>query len=106
MLRYAQQHYERPGGLKEMAQALGRNVSYLCSRFHDGTGVTFHAYLDQLRLAKARQLLEDPALSVAQVAGATGYASEDWFRHAFKAHTGLSPSAWRARHTHPPPPVT
>ena len=32
---------------------------------------------------------------IAQVACECGYASDDWFSHAFKAHTGLSPTAWR-----------
>jgi AraC-like DNA-binding protein len=96
MLAYANEHYHRPMSLKEVAQVLGRNASYLSTLFRLGTGLTFHAYLDELRLAKAKELLRDRTRTVAQAASETGYASEDWFRHAFKAHTGLSPSDWRA----------
>ena len=95
MLAYAHDHYHKPMGLKEVAQALGRNASHLSTLFSRGTGLAFHAYLDELRLAKAKELLLDRTRSIAQVASETGYASEDWFRHAFKAHTGLSPSTWR-----------
>ena len=37
-----------------------------------------------------KQATRDPLL------GTAGYASPDSFRHAFKAHEGLSPEAWRA----------
>lgn len=95
MLSYVREHYQRPMSLGEVAQALGRNPSHLSTMFAQATGVPFHAYVDELRLAKAKQLLSDSTRSIIQVACETGYASDDWFRHAFKAHTGLSPSAWR-----------
>jgi len=40
-------------------------------------------------------LLRDPRNRVGEVACAAGYACPDAFRHAFKAHEGLSPEAWR-----------
>jgi AraC-like DNA-binding protein len=95
MLAYVHEHYQKPMSLGQLAQALGRNASRLSTVFSHTTGVPFHAYLDELRLAKAKQLLRDAGRSIVQVACETGYASDDWFRHAFKAHTGLSPGAWR-----------
>jgi two-component system response regulator YesN len=64
--------------------------------FSQTTGVTFHQFLEEVRLSKARELLRDPRNRVSEVADAEGYASPDAFRHAFKAHEGLSPEAWRA----------
>ena len=95
MLGYVREHCRKPMSLGEVAQALDMNASYLSTLFAHTTGLTFHAYLDELRLAKAKELLRDPTLPVAQVACECGYASDDWFRHAFKAKTGMSPSAWR-----------
>ena len=69
---------------------------YLSVLFSQTTGVTFHQFLEEVRLSKARELLRDPRNRVREVAGAAGYASPDSFRHAFKAHEGLSPEAWRA----------
>jgi methylphosphotriester-DNA--protein-cysteine methyltransferase len=46
--------------------------------------------------AKAKELLRDPRSRVGEAARAAGYASPDSFRHAFKAHEGLSPEHWRA----------
>lgn len=73
------------------------NPSYLSTLFSQTTGVTFHHYLEQVRLARAKELLRDPRRRIWEAARATGYASPDAFRHAFRAREGLSPEAWRAR---------
>jgi len=72
------------------------NASYLSALFSQTTGATFHHFLEEVRLSKARELLRDPRNRIGDVARASGYASLDAFRHAFKAHEGLSPEAWRA----------
>jgi two-component system response regulator YesN len=96
MRDYVHQHAHRPINLKELAAAMKMNASYLSALFSQTTGVTFHQFLEEVRLSKARELLHDPRNRVGEVAYAAGYASPDSFRHAFKAHEGLSPEAWRA----------
>jgi AraC-like DNA-binding protein len=96
MLDYVHQHYHRPISLDDLASAMKRNASYLSALFSQTTGVTFHHFLEEVRLSKARELLRDPRNRVGEVARAAGYASPDAFRHAFKVHEGLSPEAWRA----------
>jgi AraC-like DNA-binding protein len=96
MRDYVRQHYHRPISLGELALAMKMNASYLSALFSQTTGVTFHQFLEQVRLSKARELLRDPRHRVGEVARAAGYASPDVFRRAFKAHEGLSPEAWRA----------
>jgi two-component system response regulator YesN len=96
MLDYVHQHGHRPISLDDLASAMKMNASYLSALFSQTTGVTFHHFLEEVRLSKARELLHDPRNRVREVARAAGYASPDSFRHAFKAHEGLSPDAWRA----------
>ncbi len=97
MLDFVHQHFRHPLSLGQVAVALGMNPSYLSSLFSHTVGIPFHVYLDQLRMTTAMELLVDPRNRVSDVACAVGYASEDWFRHAFKAHTGYCPSEWRDR---------
>jgi AraC-like DNA-binding protein len=97
MLDFVRHHYHRPISLGDLATAMKMNASYLSALFSQTTGVTFHHFLEEVRLSKARELLRDPRNRVGEVACAAGYASPDAFRHAFKAHEGLSPEAWRAR---------
>ena len=96
MFNYVHQHYFRPIGLGDLASAMKMNASYLSALFSQTTGVTFHHFLEEVRLSKVKELLRDPRNLVCDVACATGYASPDSFRHAFKAHEGISPEAWRA----------
>jgi AraC-like DNA-binding protein len=96
MRDYVHQHYHRPLNLDDVASAMKMNASYLSAVFSQTTGVTFHQFLEEVRLSKARELLRDPRHRVGEVARAAGYASLDAFRHAFKAHEGRSPGTWRA----------
>ena len=105
MLDYVHAHYQRPLQLADVAGALNMNACYLSSLFSRALGVTFHVYLDELRLARAKQLLRDPACLACDVSSAVGYASAESFRHAFKAKTGMAPSAWRDTHAGVRPPL-
>jgi len=97
MRDYLRCHYREPVGLHDLAASMHRNVCYLSTLFHQTEGVTIHHYLEELRLASAREMLRDPRCRVGEVAQAAGYSSPDAFRHAFKAREGISPAAWRAR---------
>ena len=81
--------------LGDLAVAMNMNGAYLCKLFSTTTDVTFHHYLEQLRLAKAKELLHDPVNRVCEVACAVGYVNPNHFREVFKAYVGTSPSAWR-----------
>lgn len=104
MLEYLHQHYAQPITLRQCAGTLGRNAAYLSDLFAQAVGLPFKTYLTELRLEKSKQLLADPDKNVSEVAQATGYASENRFRIAFKKATGLSPKLWRdTMQTNPPP---
>lgn len=96
MTDYVRLHYQQPISLNVLAAVMKMNASYLSTRFRQVTGVTFHEFLQAVRLSKAKELLGDPRNRIGEVADAIGYASPDAFRHAFKAHEGRSPEAWRA----------
>jgi AraC-like DNA-binding protein len=97
MMAYLDGHWDQPVALKEVAAALQMNPSYPSFLFSHTLGITFHRYLDEHRLAKAKELLKKPLNQVSEIACAVGYTSPDYFRQAFKAHTGFSPYQWRQR---------
>jgi AraC-like DNA-binding protein len=95
--------YGKPITLQSYARELGMNAAYVSGLFSRAVGVPFKTYLTDLRLEKARELLGDPTRTVAAVAYAVGYASEDRFRFAFKKTNGLCPRLWReTMQTNPP----
>jgi transcriptional regulator GlxA family with amidase domain len=65
--------------------------------FHREVGQTPAAYVEALRIERARDLLQDGAPSLAAVAEAVGFASAEVLRRAFHRRVGVSPAEYRDR---------
>ena len=63
--------------------------------FRQRTGIAPGAYRLSRRMDRARELLRDGTLTVAEVAASLGCASTSTFSIQFKAHAGVAPDLWR-----------
>ena len=81
--------------LHDLAVAMRLNPSYVSSLFSTTLGVTFHHYVEELRITRAKDFLRDPIKRVSDVAYAVGYPNPNHFRNVFAARVGVPPSAWR-----------
>jgi AraC-like DNA-binding protein len=81
------------------AESLAREValsrSAFMDRFTDLVGVPPIRYLTGLRLQSAKLELQETRKTIAQLAHAVGYGSEEAFSRAFKREFGVSPQNWR-----------
>jgi AraC-like DNA-binding protein len=50
-----------------------------------------------IRLNKARQMMKDPANSIASVAYECGYNDPGYFARVFKQEFGETPQEWRSK---------
>jgi transcriptional regulator GlxA family with amidase domain len=66
-------------------------------RFKQATGDSPLLYLQKLRIAAAKRLLENDQRTVQETSDAVGYQDAAFFRTLFQRHTGVSPSAYRRR---------
>jgi transcriptional regulator GlxA family with amidase domain len=66
-------------------------------RFKQATGDSPLMYLQKLRVAAAKRLLESDHRTVQEISDAVGYQDVAFFRNLFQRHTGVSPSAYRQR---------
>jgi AraC family transcriptional regulator, transcriptional activator FtrA len=80
-----------------LAGQAGMSRRTFLRRFKAGTGTTPGAWLANLRLSHARQLLETSRLGLEDVATASGFGSSANLRHHFRRELRLSPSAYRLR---------
>ena len=85
----------QPLTVGSLAKAAGMSRSAFAEHFRRVAGMSPIAYLAQWRLLKARQLLAEDELSVAQVAERCGHLSTEGFSRAFKRAFGVSPSKFR-----------
>jgi transcriptional regulator GlxA family with amidase domain len=65
--------------------------------FHREVGQTPAAYVEMLRIERARDLLQDGAPSLEAVAQSAGFASAEVLRRAFHRRVGVSPAEYRER---------
>lgn len=103
-LRKAQQYiaynYSRSIGVEEVAAAVNISRSALYRQFMRGFGLSPKEYINRVRLHRAASLLRDTTLSVAAISNSVGFADNLYFSKAFRKWKGLSPSAYRKKHTH------
>ena len=72
------------------------------SRFRKYLGRTPHQEIARLRIEKVKQLLVESGLSLAKIAGMTGFNHEEYMSVAFKKATGFSPGRYRSETMHQP----
>ena len=79
--------------LADRAHVSGRHLTRL---FAEHAGISVVGYQQQLRIARARELLADRQLSVERVAELAGFSSARDFRRVWQRHESGAPSAGRA----------
>ena len=83
-------------GRDDLAGRLGTNRAYLTDAIREATGLTFSAYLAQLRLHYALRLLDGQSeLTLDAVAVDSGHGSYSAFFRLFVKQYGISPSEYR-----------
>lgn len=97
-LRSLDINYARQITLESAAQQIGLTPAYLSRIFKKETGCTFSQYLNQIRIAKAKDLLRYSHLSLSDIAQQTGYGDQSYFTRVFRRITGISPGNYRKKH--------
>lgn len=94
------EHYmEADYRLTDIADTLFVNYSYLSNLFKQETGDTLSNYLLKQRMKRAKELLCDPILTVAEVSQRVGYHNVKTFYSTFKKYYDESPRSYQQRHT-------
>ena len=91
--------------LHDLAISINLSVSRTQHLFKRETGLSLAQYVKDLRMTKAKSLLENSFLSVKEIAAELGWTKQSNFGREFKACFGISPVKYRsqAKSTAPPP---
>lgn len=81
--------------LKELADALGVEKSYVVRLFKAQTGLSPMAYLAHCRAERAATLLLTSDETITDIAQRVGWTDPNYFARRFKAHFGVSASTYR-----------
>jgi AraC-like DNA-binding protein len=83
--------------VSDMADLVGLSESWFATVFRETTGKTPLQWQLSRRIEAARELLDDEALSIAEIAAQFGFSDQAHFTKVFRQFTGDTPAAWRKR---------
>ena len=84
-----------------LATRAGLSPRHFARLFRHEVGTTPAAWVEEVRVAAARHLLEAGRDAPKQVAALCGFADADTLRRAFSRHVGVTPAEYRRRFAHP-----
>jgi len=92
---YLEAHYAEDVSLAQLGALTSRSSFHLARAFSKSLGLPPHAYLESIRVERARELLRS-GLSVVDTALSVGYTDQSHFTHRFRRHTGITPGQYRS----------
>jgi YesN/AraC family two-component response regulator len=81
--------------LKEAAESIHINPSYLSQLFKQQLNKKFVDYITELRIEESKRLLQNTTLRMSEIAERVGYSDLAYFSNNFKKMVGSSPSEYR-----------
>ena len=92
---YLQEHLAEEISLSVLADEFHLSAQYISQLFKSEIGVNFLAYLTNIRMEKAKQLLLSTSLSIGEVSEQSGYGDYRVFTKVCKKSEGITPSQYR-----------
>jgi len=93
---YVEDHLEQSIALAELAAAASLSSFHFLRAFKHSFGVTPGQYVLDRRMDRARSLLKNTGLSVAEIGLSVGFEHASHFTRAFRRAVGLPPSIFRS----------
>ncbi len=94
VLEYIHEHLDQDLALTRLAAIAHMSPSYFSRLFKQSTGLSPHQYVIRYRIERAKQLLRQSKLSIAEIAYSLGFTHQSHFSHHFKHLTGISPKTF------------
>ncbi len=95
--QYLESNFTNPTlTFQDVVDHVAMSGSHFSTLFSQTTGMTFTKYLIDLRMKKARELLNNTSMRSSEIAYAVGYNDPHYFSYLFKKCFGITPSEFRA----------
>ncbi len=94
-LTYLSNYFEQDIKIKDIAKEIGISVAYLQRLFKEQTGKTLVDKINELRIEKAKILLETSSLPITDIAVSVGFNNRQHFSYTFLKLVGSSPALYR-----------
>jgi AraC family transcriptional regulator len=92
---YINENLADPLSLKQIAAVAKMSPFYFARLFKQATGTTPNQYVTHRRMERAKQVLIEQDLNIAEVSQKVGIQSQSHFNKLFREYTGLTPKAFK-----------
>ncbi len=93
---FINKNYSEPDlSLKMICEEYNVSTTTISKTFKEYAGVNYHEYVSRLRIEKAKELIRETEMNIAQIGKSIGYEHEFSFRRAFKRYEGINPEEYR-----------
>jgi len=96
VIEYVEANLDREMALADLAQTAGMSAHYFSELFRQSVHVSPHQYVLRRRIARARNLLNDPKITIFEAAVRTGFSDQSHFTKVFRRVAGVTPTGYRA----------
>ncbi|MCA1617714.1 MAG: AraC family transcriptional regulator [Acidobacteria bacterium] len=97
VLSYIADNHERDLSLEDLAGEAAMSTFHFARQFKRATGTTPHQHLLKFRVERAKELLVESHLPLAEVGLRTGFSHQSHFTRLFRRYTGTTPLGYRSR---------
>lgn len=94
-MEFLHQNYDRDIKVKDIAASVNLHPGYLQRIFKSQTDRTLMDYLTNLRMEKAKMLLQQTDIPIVDISDYVGINSRQYFHALFKKHTNQTPADFR-----------
>ncbi|VEP11229.1 Helix-turn-helix-domain containing protein AraC type [Hyella patelloides LEGE 07179] len=94
-IQYINANFQESISLQKLANLEGYNPTYYCQWFKKNTGMTPKAYIQSLRLQRAKELLAHTDFSILRIAQQVGYEHHASLTRLFQQHEKVTPRIYR-----------
>lgn len=101
-LDYIEKNYNKDLSLKIVSRKVGLSLYYFSHLFKEEIGESFVTYLNKFRISRAKKLLLNCKLNIAEIAYRVGYNDPNYFTRVFKEYEDITPSEFRIREENQP----
>jgi len=92
---YVEEHINEDLSLTKLGEMLHFHPFYLSRMFKQVTGKNLTEYISQVKLRKAKEMLQRGEIRINEVASALGFETASYFTRFFKKYTGMTPNEYR-----------
>ena len=94
--RFINSHFcDNSISLNMIAEKIMLTPAYVSKLFKQELGISYIDYITDLRINRAKELLENHNYKVYEISEMTGYTNTNYFISLFKKHVGISPTEYR-----------